>query len=80
MTDRAAFLNHLTRTLGEIEAEGLFKRERLIASAQGTHVRVGSSEVINLCANNYLGLADHPALIAAAKRAMDKAAMGEVAA
>jgi len=71
MTDRAAFLNHLTRTLGEIEAEGLFKRERLIASAQGTHVRVGSSEVINLCANNYLGLADHPALIAAAKRAMD---------
>ena len=71
MTDRAAFLNHLTRTLGEIEAEGLFKRERLIASAQGTHVRVGLSEVINLCANNYLGLADHPALIAAAKRAMD---------
>jgi len=66
-----AFLDHLRETLSGIEAEGLLKRERLIVSPQGGHVTVDGREVINLCANNYLGLADHPALIAAAKRAMD---------
>ncbi len=66
-----AFLDDIRATLAQIEAEGLTKRERLIVSPQGGHVRVAGREVINLCANNYLGLADHPALIAAAKRAMD---------
>jgi len=70
MTDKAAFLNHLKQTLAGIAAEGMLKRERLIASAQGAHVRVAGRDLINLCANNYLGLADHPALIAAATGAM----------
>ena len=47
------------------------KRERLITSPQGGRIEVGDRTVINLCANNYLGLADHPALIAAAEKAMD---------
>ncbi|WP_347311909.1 glycine C-acetyltransferase [Defluviimonas sp. SAOS-178_SWC] len=71
MSDKAAFLAHLGDTLTGIEAEGLFKRERLITSAQGAHVTVASRDMLNLCANNYLGLADHPRLIEAAKAAMD---------
>lgn len=67
----AAFLNHLRETLDELEADGLLKRERLITSPQGAEIRVGDRSVINLCANNYLGLADHPDLIRAAKTAMD---------
>lgn len=67
---QAAFLDHIRDTLAEIEADGLFKRERLITGPQSTRVQVGGREVINLCANNYLGLADHPALVAAAKQAM----------
>ncbi len=66
-----AFLDHLSATLAEIEADGLTKRERLITSPQGGHVAVGGRDVINLSANNYLGLANHPALIAAAKQALD---------
>jgi len=72
----SAFAAHLTTTLEEIEASGLFKNERLITSPQAGQVTVGnlsepSSTKINLCANNYLGLADHPKLIEAAKSAMD---------
>ena len=70
MADRAAFLDHMTATLRGIEAEGLLKRERLITSAQGAHIAVGDRQMINLCANNYLGLADQPVLIAAATSAM----------
>ncbi|POF28884.1 glycine C-acetyltransferase [Roseibium marinum] len=65
-----AFLTHITETLKEIEAEGLYKRERLITSPQGGRITVGGREVINLCANNYLGLADHPALEEAAREAL----------
>ena len=61
------FLDHVARTLEGIEADGMMKRERLITSPQGGEIRVGDAQVLNLCANNYLGLADHPALIAAAK-------------
>lgn len=71
MSDKAAFLVHLADTLTGIDADGLMKRERLITSAQGAHVTVAGLDMLNLCANNYLGLADHPALIAAAKAAMD---------
>ncbi|PKP75538.1 MAG: glycine C-acetyltransferase [Alphaproteobacteria bacterium HGW-Alphaproteobacteria-6] len=71
MSDNAAFLEHLDAMLKTIDAEGLMKRERLITSAQGTHVRVAGRDMLNLCANNYLGLADHPALVAAARAAMD---------
>jgi glycine C-acetyltransferase len=65
------FLDHITDTLAQIEADGLTKRERLITSPQGGHVSVGGRDVINLSANNYLGLANHPALKAAAARALE---------
>ena len=71
MTDKAAFLEHVSATLAGIDADGLMKRERLITSAQGAHVQVAGRQMLNLCANNYLGLADDPRLIAAAKAAMD---------
>ena len=66
-----AFLSHISETLKEIEAEGLYKRERLITSPQGGVITVGGRQVINLCANNYLGLADHPALEEAARKALE---------
>ncbi|SLN62405.1 2-amino-3-ketobutyrate coenzyme A ligase [Falsiruegeria litorea R37] len=71
-----AFLSHVSDTLEQIEAEGLYKRERMITSAQGGEITVGDREVINLCANNYLGLADHPALIEAAQGAMGDKGFG----
>jgi glycine C-acetyltransferase len=70
------FIAHVKATLDQIEAEGLMKRERMISSPQGGEITVGDSQVINLCANNYLGLADHPDLIAAAKGAMDPRGFG----
>jgi glycine C-acetyltransferase len=71
MSDKRAFLKHLDTTLAGIAAEGLFKAERLITSAQGAHVSVAGRDMLNLCANNYLGLADDPRLVTAAKAAMD---------
>ena len=68
MTD---FLDHIRTTLAGIEAAGLYKRERAITSPQAAHVAVDGREVLNLCANNYLGLADDPRLAEAAKRAID---------
>ncbi|MCC5965611.1 MAG: glycine C-acetyltransferase [Natronohydrobacter sp.] len=67
---RSAFLDDIRANLSQIEADGLYKRERLISSPQSTRVQVGGRNVINLCANNYLGLADHPTLIEAATKAM----------
>jgi glycine C-acetyltransferase len=58
--------------LAEIRAAGLFKSERLIGSPQRGAVDLAGTELINLCANNYLGLADHPAVIAAAHEALDR--------
>ncbi len=71
-----AYLDHLTDTLAQIEADGMMKHERMITSPQGGQISVGPREVINLCANNYLGLADHPDLIDAAKGAMDPRGFG----
>ena len=75
-----AFLRHIRSTLDDIEAAGLTKRERLLTGPQGGRIRVasqnGSREALNLCANNYLGLADHPDVITAAKRAMDEFGFG----
>jgi glycine C-acetyltransferase len=71
-----AFLDHLAATLSEIDAAGLTKREREIEGAQGAHIRVGGREMLNLCANNYLGLADDPRLAAAAKAAIDAQGWG----
>ncbi len=70
------FLSDTTTTLKQIEADGLYKRERLITSPQAGEVSVAGREVINLCANNYLGLANHPDLIAAAARAMEAHGFG----
>ena len=71
-----AFLSHISETLTQIEADGLYKRERMITSPQAGEIHVGDRAVINLCANNYLGLADHPDLIAAAKTVMDDKGYG----
>jgi glycine C-acetyltransferase len=75
-----AFLSHVHATLAEIDTAGLTKRERTLVSPQGARVRVageaGAREMLNLCANNYLGLADHPEVIAAAKRALDQFGFG----
>ena len=78
MPEPSAFLSHLQDSLRRIEAEGLTKRERLIVSPQGTWVRMAGDDrsLLNLCANNYLGLADHPALITAAKQALDDHGFG----
>jgi glycine C-acetyltransferase len=77
------FLAHLTETLAAIDAEGLTKRERLITTPQSAHIRIkdpraqgGEREVINLCANNYLGLADDPEIIAAAREALEQFGFG----
>lgn len=68
-----AIQDHLARQLDEIRAAGLYKRERMITSPQQSHINVQDGrEVINLCANNYLGLSDDPAIVAAAHEALDR--------
>ena len=67
----AEFENQVSHTLEEIKSQGLFKTERVITSPQNARISItGGKSVLNMCANNYLGLADHPALIAAAKEAL----------
>ena len=66
-----AFLDDIAIRLEQIAASGLWKAEEQITSPQGAHITVGGRDMLNLCANNYLGLADHPALVAAAKEALD---------
>jgi glycine C-acetyltransferase len=68
--------NDLAAELAELRAEGTFKPERVLTSPQGGTVEVGGASVINLCSNNYLGLADHPAMIAAAHEALDRWGFG----
>jgi glycine C-acetyltransferase len=73
----AEFDQQLTRTLEDIKSQGLYKTERIITTPQDAHIAVGEGKrVLNMCANNYLGLADHPALIAAAKEALDTHGFG----
>lgn len=68
-----AMQRHLTDQLAQIRANGLYKAERVITTPQNAHIRVGAGpSVLNLCANNYLGLAQHPAVIAAARQALDQ--------
>lgn len=75
-TEPSAFLDHLRETLAGIEADGLLKHERVMRGAQGVHVVMDGRPMLNLCANNYLGLADDPRLVAAAKAAMDTEGFG----
>ena len=71
------FEKQVSQTLEEIKSQGLFKTERVITSPQDAHIAItGGKRVLNMCANNYLGLADHPALIAAAKEALDTHGFG----
>jgi glycine C-acetyltransferase len=73
----AEFEKHVSHTLEEIESLGLYKTERVITSPQEAHIAIaGGKRVLNMCANNYLGLADHPALIAAAKEALETHGFG----
>ena len=73
----AEFEKQLAQTLEEIKSQGLFKTERIITSPQDAHIAItGGKRVLNMCANNYLGLADHPALIAAAKEALETHGFG----
>jgi glycine C-acetyltransferase len=65
-----------TTTLQEIKQAGLFKDERVILTPQGADIRVKDGEVINFCANNYLGLSNHPKLVAAAKEGLDRYGYG----
>jgi len=68
-----AYQAHLQQTLADIEAAGLFKRERVITTPQRAHIEVaGGRPVLNFCANNYLGLADNPEIIAAAHATLDR--------
>ena len=67
---------HLEHELAEIKAAGLYKNERIIESPQRAEITVGGRQVLNFCANNYLGLSDNPRLIEAAKKAMDTRGYG----
>jgi glycine C-acetyltransferase len=78
-----SLLAHLTQELAGIEADGLYKRERLITTPQSAHIRIrderaqgGERELLNFCANNYLGLADDPDVMAAARAALDEFGFG----
>src|SRR5438477_6859316 len=73
----AEFEKQISQTLAEIKSQGLYKTERIITTPQDAHIAVADGQrVLNMCANNYLGLADHPALIAAAKEALDTHGFG----
>ena len=67
---------HLSNALAEIKEAGLYKEERIIESPQSAAIEVKSKEVLNFCANNYLGLSNHPRLIEGAKKMMDKRGFG----
>jgi glycine C-acetyltransferase len=70
------FTEHLRSQLRELEAEGLLKRERVLTSPQGAWIEADGKRVVNLCANNYLGLAGHPDLVAAAREALPRYGYG----
>src|SRR5690348_16283664 len=71
-----ALLERLRSDLAGLREQGLYKNERVLAGPQGGTVRTGEREVVNLCANNYLGLANHPAVREAAHRAIDRFGFG----
>jgi len=68
----AALKNHLLQELAGVREAGLYKDERVILSPQGAKIKVKQGEVLNFCANNYLGLGNHPELVRAAKEALEK--------
>src|ERR1700737_50109 len=71
------FQNHLEQQLQSIRTQGLFKTERLLSTPQRAHIRTADgNEVLNFCANNYLGLADHPEVVEAARKALERWGFG----
>jgi len=72
----SSFVKRIAAELEEIKAAGLFKTERIIASAQGAEILVNGRKVLNFCANNYLGLSSHPKVIEAAHKAVDSRGYG----
>jgi glycine C-acetyltransferase len=76
MADAGAFTDHLRAQLRQLEADGLYKRERVMTSPQGAWVEANGKRVVNLCANNYLGLSGHPDLVKAAQEALPKYGFG----
>ena len=70
------FYNRLAAELQEVKDAGLYKTERIIASPQGPEITVNGRQVLNFCANNYLGLSSHPDVLAAAKRTVDERGYG----
>ncbi|MFN5848268.1 MAG: aminotransferase class I/II-fold pyridoxal phosphate-dependent enzyme, partial [Chitinophagales bacterium] len=70
------FKNQLTAELESIRNEGLYKTERIISTPQGAKIIANGKDVLNFCANNYLGLSSHPEVIAAAKEGIDKYGFG----
>ncbi|MFM8564754.1 MAG: glycine C-acetyltransferase [Bacteroidota bacterium] len=77
MNSRESFYQRLRDELKSVDAQGLFKRERIIASPQDAVITLADgSEVLNFCANNYLGLSSHPEVVAAAHRALDERGFG----
>jgi glycine C-acetyltransferase len=73
---RNPLVDRLRDELAAIDAAGTYKRERVIASPQGAEIRVNDQRVLNFCANNYLGLSNHPAVVEAAKSALDSHGFG----
>lgn len=71
-----SYLDHLNSELEKLQAQGLYKQERIIGSPQGAWIEANGRKVINLCANNYLGLANHPELVRAAQEGMARRGFG----
>ena len=77
MTKKHSFITDLTQQMEDLKSEGLYKEERIITSQQQADITVaGGQQVINFCANNYLGLANHPGVMAAAKKGIDSWGFG----
>src|ERR1700753_966129 len=70
------FYQRLQKELQEIKDAGLYKTERVIASEQGAEITVNGRQVLNFCANNYLGLSSHPKVLEAAKQTIDERGYG----
>jgi glycine C-acetyltransferase len=70
------FVQRIYTEVQEIEAAGLLKKERIITSAQGAEITVNGKQVLNFCANNYLGLSSHPKVMEAAQKAIDSHGFG----
>ena len=71
MKSYSRFQNHLQSELNFVREAGTFKNERLLQSSQNAWIEVGGKKVLNLCANNYLGLADDPGVLQSAHKALN---------